>query len=300
MKRSLVPLLLLTAFARADEFSDQFKRIRESNDHPAMVAFLADAGKTEAANPNYYALAANYWWRFADQPNLSTKPAKEGEPSIRDPKSGEEVGSISTNGDLDPTLRKKALDLTAEGFRKFPERLDIGFGLAQVQFKTGQKEEAVATIGTILKVSKERPGDLKWSDGVALPDPPAKMVPESIHGYTVPLLEEGTPGSMKLCQELCEATIAAYPEHPYSYNILAALADARDDRDEVMRMLKLAHEKAPQDALILLNLAESQRAAKQTKEAIASYKKVLALDADEELKEAAQEGIEAVESGEEE
>jgi hypothetical protein len=102
MKWTIVPLLLFAAFARADEFSDEFKRFREAGDHPAMVKFLEESRRTQAANANYYALAANYWWRFADQPNLSTKPAAAGEPSIRDPKSGEEVGSISTNGDLDP------------------------------------------------------------------------------------------------------------------------------------------------------------------------------------------------------
>ena len=300
MKLPILTLLALAVFARADEFSDEFKRIRESKDHGAMVKLLEEGETKQADNANYYALAANYWWSFADQPNLSTKPAKLGEPSIRDPKTDKEVGSISTNGDLDPGLRQRALDLTGQGFEKFPERLDIGFGLAQVQFKMGKKKEAVATLGRILKVSKEKPEELKCGNGEKLPAPAAEMVPESIHGYTVPLFEEGTEESTQLCKELAEATIAAYPEHPFCYNILAAIADTKGDQKEMLRLLKLAHEKAPEDALVLLNLAEAQKGAKLTKEAIASYKRVLELEADEELKDAAKEGIEALESGEEE
>jgi tetratricopeptide (TPR) repeat protein len=291
MNRLSLLFVLLSFTARADEFSDRFQELRKAGDHTEMVKFLDESAQTQAENANYYALASNYWWRFASEINLSTKPAGKGEPAITDPETGKEVGSISTNGDVDPSLRQKALDLTAEGFKRFPERLDIGLGLAQVQFKTGKNAAAVETLLSVLKVSKEKAATLKWGDNKPLPEPAASFVPESIQGYTVPLLEAGDEASTKLCKQLCDATIAAYPDHPFAYNILAALADARDDQAEVMKMLKLAHSKAPQDPLVLLNLADAQRGAKQGKEALASYKKILELDADEELKEAAKEGI---------
>ncbi|WP_367871074.1 hypothetical protein [Luteolibacter sp. Populi] len=296
MKALTFLLIITAACARADEFSDEFQKLRKAEDHKAMIKFLADSEQTQATNANYYALASNYWWRFAGQPNLSTKPAAPGEPSLTDPKTGKEVGSIATNGDLDPGLRKKALDLTTEGFKRFPHRLDIGFGLAQVQFKMGQDAAAVATLLSVLKISKDKPADLKWADNKPLPEPAAQMVPESIQGYTAPLFEAATPESEKLCKQLCDATIAAYPEHPFAYNILAALADIKGDSAEVMKMLSLAHTKAPADPLVLLNLAEAQRAAKQNKEALASYKKLLALEADDELKDAAKEGIQALQA----
>lgn len=296
MNRLCLLFVLLSLTARADEFSDRFQELRKAGDHGAMVKFLDESVQTQANNANYYALASNYWWRFASEINLSTKPAGKGEPMLTDPETGKEVGSISTNGDVDPSLRQRALDLTAEGFKRFPERLDIGFGLAQVQFKTGKNAAAVETLLTVLKVSKEKAATLKWSEDKPLPEPANSFVPESIQGYTAPLLEAGDEASAKLCKQLSEATIAAYPDHPFAYNILAALADARDDQAEVMKMLKLAQSKAPDDPLILLNLADAQRAAKQDKEAMASYKKILELEADEELKDAAKEGIKELEA----
>ena len=296
MKALLTLLPLLIACAAADEFGDEFQKLRDGGDNGAISKFLTDSQEKQKENPDYYALASNHWWSLSQQPNLSTKPAEKGEPSIRDQKTGEEVGSISTNGDLDPSLRKKALDLTTEGFKRFPNRLDLGFGLAQVQYKTGDPAAAVGTLRSILKVSKEHPDDMKWTDDKPLQKPAAVMVPESIQGYAAPLLEAETPETDKLCKELCEATVAAFPDHPYAYNIMAALADAKGDKAEVLRLLKIAHEKAPKDELILLNLADALRAAKQPKEALAAYKQILELETDDDVKETAKEGVKDLEA----
>jgi len=299
MKSSLALLVfsLLASSALADEFSDRFQELRKAEDHKAMVKFLEEAAKTQADNANYYALASNYWWSVAGTAIISTKPAEEGEFKLEKKDTGEAAGSITEAGRLDPTLRQKALDLTTEGFKRFPERLDIGLGLASVQTRMDQTAASVETLLTLLKVSKEKAATLKWGDNKPLPEPAATLVPEAIQGYTVPLLEAGDEASTKLCKQLCDATIAAYPDHPFAYNVLAALADARDDKAEVMKMLKLAQSKAPDDALILLNLAEAQRGAKQEKEALAAYKKILEMEADDELKEAAKEGIKELEAG---
>jgi tetratricopeptide (TPR) repeat protein len=288
---ALLAFCLLASTAFADEFSDRFQELRKAADHKAMVKFLEESAQTQANNANYYALASNYWWSYAGTAIISTKPAGEGEFTLRKKDTGEEAGSVTDAGRLDPSLRQKALDLTTEGFKRFPERLDIGLGLASVQSRMGKTADSVETLLALLKVSKEKTATLKWGANKPLPEPAATLVPESIQGYTVPLLEAGDEASTKLCKQLSEATIATYPDHPFAYNILAALADARDDQAEVMKMLKLAHSKAPQNALILLNLADAQREAKQDKEALASYKKILELEADDELKEAAKEGI---------
>lgn len=293
MRTLLILALSLPAIALGD-FQADFRKVRETDDHAAMVKLLAEAEKTEQDNPDYYALASNYWWQFAGEINLSTKPAAKGEPSIRDPKTDKEVGSISTNGDVDPSLRKKAVALTAEGFRRFPQRLDIGLGLAQVQFKTGDAKASVATLREILKISSAPDAKLKWTANDDLPEPAATFVPESIQGYTAPLFRQETPEADALCKELLDATVAAFPDHPFAYNLLAALADAKGDKDESYRLLKVASEKAPEDTLILLNLAEAHRARGKKEEAAAAYRKLIALKPDEETEAAAKDGLEAL------
>jgi tetratricopeptide (TPR) repeat protein len=293
--RALLLLSLLVPGIALGDFQADFKKTRESDDHAAMIQLLAGAEKTEQENPDYYALASNYWWQFASEINISTKPAAKGDPSLREPDSDKEVGSISSNGDLDPSLRKKALALTAEGFRRFPQRLDIGFGLAQVQFKTGDARASVATLREILKISSAPGAKLKWTANADLPEPAATFVPESIQGYTAPLFRQETPEADALCKELLDATVAAFPAHPFAYNLLAALADAKGDKDESYRLLKVAAEKAPEDTLILFNLAEAHAARGKKADAAATYRKVIVLEPDEATEAAAKEALEALE-----
>lgn len=292
MFRILLPLLFTPTLAFAD-FAEDFKKTRGTKDHAAMVKLLEAAAKTEAENPDYYALASNYWWSFASEINLSTKPAAKGELSIRDKDSGEEVGSISTNGDLDPSIRKKAVELTGTGLSKFPKRLDIGLGHAHVRFKTGDAKGAVATLRQLLKLAATPGTEFLWTGNAALPGPVDEVLPEAIQGYTAPLFQAETDESDALCKELLDATIAAFPEHPYAYNLLAALADAKGDKDESYRFLKLAAEKAPEDTLVLSNLADAHRARGRKAEAIAVYEKIIKLEPDAEAA-AAKEALEAL------
>ncbi len=294
MKLALLPFFGSIAVAAGD-FSADFKKARESGNHPAMVEFLEERRTAEKENPDYYALASNYWWRFADGVAVSAAESPPGGLSLRNPETGEEAGSIRTNGDLDPSLRKKALDLTSEGFRKFPHRLDLGLGLAHVQLETGDSKAAVATLRAILGIAKERPGDLKWAADAELSSPVAVFLPEAIQGHTSDLLHEGTPESDALCKELCEKTIAVFPEHPFAYNVLAALADSRGDKEEVFRLLKIASVKAPDDCLILMNLGDAHRGRGEDAAALAAYRKVLELKPGGGIEEEAKEHVEALE-----
>lgn len=289
-----VAIFLLTPVLALADFADDFQKTRGTKDHAAMVKLLDAAAKTEADNPDYYALASNYWWSFAGEINLSTKPAAEGEPSIRDKDSGEEVGSISTNGDLDPSLRKKAVELTGTGLSKFPKRLDIGLGHAHVRFKSGDAKGAVATLRQLLKLAATPGTEFLWTGNAALPGPVDQVLPEAIQGYTAPLFQAETDESDALCKELLDATVATFPEHPYAYNLLAALADAKGDKDGSYRFLKLAAEKAPEDTLVLSNLADAHRARGKKAEAAAVYEKIIELEPDGEAAAAAKEALEAV------
>lgn len=284
MKALLITCMAFVAVAHAESFSEEFQRLSKDGRPEAVVKFLGQAKAKEAGNPDYYALAANYWWTLAQQPNLSAKPADKGESALIDPKTGKAVGSISTSGKLDPEILQKALDFTTEGYRKFPLRLDLGFGLAYGQFQSNQPEAAVVTVKSILKTAQEQADKLLWSENKPLPSPAKDFIPRSIQGYTAPLFNEETKKSDALCKELCEATIATYPDHPYAYNMLAALANANGNKDEALRLLETAHQKAPKDPLILDNLAKTYLSNKQPERAIEAYRKILKLDVGDDTK----------------
>jgi len=121
-----------------------------------------------------------------------------------------------------------------------------------------------------------------------------EMLPESVQSYTAPLFNAQNDESDVLCKELLEATIATFPDHPFAYNLLAALADAKGEDDESYRLLKIAAEKAPDDTLILNNLADAHRARGKTSEAISVYEKILQLESSDDAAPAAKSALDAM------
>jgi tetratricopeptide (TPR) repeat protein len=301
--KTLSPLLalfqiLLATHTLASDYLVEFERLKDSANDAEIRAFLTKSAETEQANPDYYATAGNYWWQLSQSVSITSKPTEGDDLSVRDQKSGKEVGSISTLGQTNPEIPKRAVNILSEGVRRFPERADIALGLAHVQKKMGSQSECVQTLINLLAVSRKDPGSLRWKKNDRLPTEANQFIPEAIQGYSAGLYQSESAESDALCARLCEATIEAFPDHPFAYNIKAALASAAGKHDEALRLLKTAHLKAPEDPLILLNLGDAYMKADQHAKAKESYDVVLKLkDIDDSLKEQARDAIQNIESG---
>ncbi|MGI9243042.1 MAG: tetratricopeptide repeat protein [Verrucomicrobiales bacterium] len=303
MKR-LLPTLLFLSIGQliADDFSEQYYALSAAGDEAAIEKFLNEASTAEAENPNYYAVAGNYWWGQAGA--VSVPAIKAGEYqldpkdfSITDPKTGKKVGSIGQAGEVDPQIRERAIGILSEGARKFPQRADIAFGLAHVQKKIGNRKGYVATLTALLKQAKKDPAGLKWMDNAAMPEPPETYVPESVQAYSADLFNANSPATDAMCETLLSSVIDAFPDHPFAYNLKGALADANGKPEEALKMLETASKKAPKDTLILMNLAGAYAKVGKNAEAIAIYKKVSKLNVDPRTVAKAESALKRLEAG---
>lgn len=181
---------------------------------------------------------------------------------------------------------------------RFPERADIALGLAHVQQNMGLQSECVQTLVKLLAFSRKNPGSLRWKKNDRLPAEVNNFIPEAIQGYSAELYQSASAESDILCARLCDTTIEAFPDHPFAYNIAAALASAAGKQHEALGLLKTAHSKAPDDPLILLNLGDAYMKVNQHAKAKESYGTVLKIkDIDDSLKKQARDAIQNVESG---
>jgi tetratricopeptide (TPR) repeat protein len=283
-------LLMTQAFA--GDYLDEWERLKALNQAPQIEAFLTKSADQEKDNPDYYATAGNYWWQVSQSVTITTKRAAGGDFSVHDENSGKEVGSISTVGQTNPEIPKKALEILSEGARRFPERVDLVLGLAHVQKEMGQASGCVQTLINLLSFAPKNSKALRWKKGSRLPKEANQMIPEAIQGYSAELYQQESAETDALCTRLCDATIEAFPDHPFAYNIKAALASAAGKQEESLELLKTAHLKAPDDALILLNLADIYLTTKQHLKAKETYGAVLRIqNADESLKQQAREAM---------
>jgi tetratricopeptide (TPR) repeat protein len=160
----------------------------------------------------------------------------------------------------------------------------------------GLQKECVDTLLGLLETAKKDPKTLRWTANAALPSDAKQFIPEAVQGYSAGLYGADSAEATALCHKLCDAEIAAFPEHPFAYNIKAALASAKGDQDETLRYLKLAHSKAPNDALILLNLGDTYQKMGDPAKAKDAYTKVLALEnIEEDEKDQAKAGLKQLE-----
>jgi tetratricopeptide (TPR) repeat protein len=270
----LAVLTVLTFHGHAADFFAQFDEIKSKRDIKAAEKFLADSYEGNKADPEYFVVAANYWWNLGSEVNISTARAKPGGIAVTDPKTGNEVGSIGSLADIHPEFREKAIALLSEATKSFPRRADIALGLAYIQRESGKDDDCLQTLNAFLdRVVEHSTKDLTWKKGGKFPEAPDRFLPESIHPHATAFYRTESKEGDARCRALLEHLMRAFPDHPYAYNLMAALCRAENDDAGCLRYLKIAYEKSPKDTLVLMNLGDAYGRSGDKKNAKAMYER---------------------------
>lgn len=280
----IVCLALSVVSVRAESFAKELKKKAETESPKEVEKFIAESREANQNDPAYYVASANYWWGVAKEPYMSTKPPTGDDLVIADQKTGEAVGSFSTTGKANPEVPQKAIDLLTEGYKRFPQRLDIGMGLAYMLRDENRQAECFKVLESVLTNSAKHRSELRWKDGGPLPKPAEVYIPELMNGYTAWFYQLETPEGNELSRRLCESVIAAYPDHPYAYNILAALSMAKKDDKSAVGYLQTGLSKDPDDTLMMLNLANAYRRLGENAQALETYRLILTKSPPEDIK----------------
>jgi len=253
-----IVLAVLTFHGRGADFFAQFEEVKSKKDVQAAEQFLADSYEANKADPEYFVVAANYWWNLGNEVRISTAPTKPGGFAITDPKTGKEVGSIGSFADTHPEFREKAISLLSEATTAFPQRADIALGLAYIQRESGKDDDCVQTLNAFLdRIVEHSTRDLTWKKDGKFPEAPDKFLPESIHPHATAFYRAETKEGDARCRTLLDHLIRAFPDHPYAYNLMAALCRSQNDDAGCLRYLKTAYEKNPKDTIVLMNLGDA-------------------------------------------
>lgn len=157
--------------------------------------------------------------------------------------------------------------------------------------ETGKEKECVEVLKQVLRNSAANPSALRWEHGAALPGPPGQFIPSLMQDYTWSYFESGTPEGRRLGRALCEAIIRAYPKHVFAYNVLGGIYKKEGDDAVSLKYFAMAHEIAPNDQIVTMNLANTYRRLGDTAKAERYFKQVLAAKPDKEIREMAESAL---------
>ncbi len=246
--RACLPLAVLVAgCARqaADrtprEFENQWHALLARRQFAQAERLIQNREKRHPDDPEVFVARGNLYFRMArGVPHLAPTPGASG--------TAADSGAVAT----DTLLARRAVETLADAVRRFPNRLDIRFGLAYVEQELGQTDAEVAVLRDAVAYAREHPADLRWSYGEPLPGPPERYVPSTLHDYVTYYMDH--PGHDATMLAIANLAGEAYPHWPYALNDIAYYYGARGDWTQCLAYLGRAYRADSTDALVLYNL----------------------------------------------
>jgi tetratricopeptide (TPR) repeat protein len=210
--------------------------------------------KAQPQDPDLYVAKFNLILSEAEVLNVSTKAAQGGEFSIKDPKTGKEVGSIGGGG-YNPAKVQQAMDVLRKGLALAPDRLDIRFGLAKAAELKQDPAQQLATLRDALAWRASAAGKpWRWRDGGALPAPETEFVTSSLEEYMVPYWQSSTPEGYRHGLALAELLLTYYPNSSLGYFNKGNYYAFTDNNAEAYKWFVQADKRNPNDPQNINNL----------------------------------------------
>lgn len=283
----LAPLCAILAFAAAvppvaaDDFATRFRQAAEAGRSAHCEKILAEWGRKEPNNPDFYIKGANWYVQLAkDGVSITTKAAAPGKLVIADPTTGQAVGSISTSPP-DPAWLKKAGKLLITGTEKCPKRLDIWLGVIQVCDAAGEADAEINAMLRLAAYLNSKPTDLLGKEGKPYPEPVRTNIARQFSNYASRYYQLESEAADRQLLAIATLTARAFPETVYGHNIIGNYyAAVKPDYPLAIESYRKALAIDPSDSLVWCNLGESCRRAEKFADAREAFGKVLELNDD--------------------
>ncbi len=282
----------------AQDFREQFNDFLRAKDTVGQQKVLANWEKKKKGDVELYVAKFNYYFSNSTMQVLQFGDNPEGKEAfaVKDSTGktvsyiyqGDNIGYNSKKVDL----AKKTID---EAIAKFPDRLDLRFGkiymLGELNDWKPFTEDILKTIDHSAKIKNK----WLWTDNKPL-DEAQKFMLGSIQGYFNQLYETNNDALLVNMQQISETVIKYYPDDVMNLSNLGAIRLLREDFDGALPLFLKAEKVAPDDTIVMNNIAYCYEKKGDKQKAIAYLEKILPLS-DEASRKNVQAKIDKIKSG---
>ncbi len=234
----------------------------------------------EPENPDPYVLAANAYLAAADNVVINADTKRKGF-AIVDPKTKKQVGTLGT--EPDPKIQRKGEEMLAMAAAKFPHRLDIHVGRMSVCERIGDSAALERAITEMLAAVAAHGEKLRWVDDAPIKDPLEEKVVGELNGRIGRLYGKETPETDEAGHRIAVAALKLYPKNVKLLNFAAVYHAYKEQWKEARELFLRASEIAPDDLIVLSNIAMASLRLGDTQDAKQRFEAIVkkAPDSDE-------------------
>lgn len=235
-------------------------------------------------DPDYYVLVLNYYSEKAKKSNLVLQTEMPNDTMYFEIKDSldQVVGYLGENTTYDIHLAKEVITLFKPALIKFPNRLDLFFGLVYLTRECKLNSELQSAMEMILNTSKSIDNQWIWSFNEKLSEDPESFMLNNLQAYLNGLLQDESESSDSIIFVVSEKLVNLYPNCIFGYNNLGVLSYFKSNYEKAFEYFQSAEKINPEDILVLSNIAQIYKLQKNYNLSEKYYRKIILLGNDDE------------------
>lgn len=268
--QKLIFLVLLCALfplsGSGQDFNGDFAKASEAKDTAAMHKVLTAWEHARPEDPELFTAYFNYYVTLADRSAiaLTANTMATGESLIFADSLGNPAGSLRQITDYDGALVQKGIAVINRGIALHPNRLDMYFGKIYV---LGLVKDWEAFTESVLAVTDRSAvnhnqwlwtNNAEWESGRSGKEKEADFL-ECLQDYQNTLYRANDNALLGNMRRIAEAVLRHYPDDVRSINNIAVSYVVERKYAEALPFLLRAEKYAPEDTVVLSNIAEIYR-----------------------------------------
>jgi tetratricopeptide (TPR) repeat protein len=289
-----VTLILLSLHFKAQDFKTSFLNAQKAKDTVAQGKVLREWEKSDPKSAELFVSWFNYYALMSMKAVLSLEKNARGKESLElKDSSGKNAGYINNGIEYNLDILDKGYENIEKGITLFPNRLDMRFGKVYMYGKTGDYQKFTDEIIRTVEYSGKIKNAWLWRDGKDLDDP-KKFMLDAIQDYVLQLYDTNDDSLLKNMRHISETVLKHYPDHVESLSNISITYMIEKNHDKALTYLLKAEKLAPEDFVVLGNIAYCYNG-KGDKTNTLKYYKLVAKHGDEEARTMADQKIKELE-----
>lgn len=277
----------------AQDFQQKFEEFRVAKDTAGQRAVLQEWKKNDPQNPELYVAGFNFFIQKSMQEVLSLQKTRQGENVLQLlDTTGKTAAYLGSNIIFDDGLLERAMEYIDQGISAFPDRLDMRFGKIYILGQNGNYGDFTREIISTVDQSGANKNNWLWTGNKPVERPKEFML-STVQEYVLQLYNTQDDSLLDNMAKIAGTVLQLYPDHVESLSDLSIVYLIRGENDKALPVLLKAEKIAPNDFIVLNNIAETYKRLGDYRNAIKYYKLVLN-QGDEDAKKVAKAQIEAL------